>query len=157
MKRIVTILAMFFISACDIPRNVHNFINIYYENVYERDFGYYSYPVFKDAMLFSYETEIGYDNVPIANYFLEESGFELSHKGGVVRKFIFTEFYQDKELKCHLFTYSLDELIEMNEDANVRNSVFLVGKEGIRVVSRDEYEHLKLTFQPHPFDPSLCK
>ena len=42
-------------------------------------------------------------------------------------------------------------------DKESDDAVFIIRKNGITVISRAEYEKLKPTFKPHPYDASLCK
>ena len=68
------------------------------------------------------------------------------------------KFYQDADLKCYLFSSSSAELRQDDSVSQyVEHGVFIIEKEGLRVISQDEYERLKPAFKPHPYDPSLCK
>ena len=66
-----------------------------------------------------------------------------------------------KKDDCVIQTYTNAELLELKLKAGYstenNNVVFIVGKKGISVVSRTEYEKLRSTFKPHPYDASLCK
>jgi hypothetical protein len=40
---------------------------------------------------------------------------------------------------------------------NSSDAVYLTEKSGLRVISIEEFERIKPTLKPHPYDPSLCK
>lgn len=76
-------------------------------------------------------------------------------------------FYQDAAHECYLFSIASKDMRDLTNafyDLDIKQNGFklvlatlLVEKDHIRVVSRKEYNNLKPTLQPHPFDPSLCK
>lgn len=73
----------------------------------------------------------------------------------------FTENYYQKDNMCYLFSYTTEDLVSMKEQAGFDkksdDAIFMIKKNGITVISRAEYEKLKPTFKPHPYDASLCK
>ncbi len=73
----------------------------------------------------------------------------------------FIENYYQKDNMCYLFSYTTEDLVSMKEQAGFDkesdDAVFIIRKNGITVISRAEYEKLKPTFKPHPYDASLCK
>lgn len=123
----------------------------------------------------------GRENIPLANIYFENL-YEISPWGNeiVVNKAHFASevikfndvnamhntyftntYYQDFHRTCFLFAYTTLELIKMKEQAGFNkestDAIFMIGRDGISVVSRAEYEKLKPTFKPHPYDASLCK
>lgn len=73
----------------------------------------------------------------------------------------FIENYYQKDNMCYLFSYTTEDLVSMKEQAGFDkesdDAVFIIRKNGITVISRAEYEKLKPTFKPHPYDASLCR
>jgi len=71
------------------------------------------------------------------------------------------EFYQGNNGQCIVEKTTLNELfqqkLDAGYDANSRDAIFLVGKTGIKLVDRKEYEQIKTSIKKHPYDPSLCK
>ena len=69
--------------------------------------------------------------------------------------------FQDINRKCLLYSYTKEELLALKNKAGFsitdEDTVFLLEKTGIRVVSEGEYKKLKPTLQPHPYDQTLCK
>lgn len=70
-------------------------------------------------------------------------------------------FYQDQEQNCYLFSMTNKELFDMEEKFSKSHKgqtpIFLIEKDGIRVIAMDEYEQIKSKLKPHPYDSSLCK
>jgi hypothetical protein len=74
---------------------------------------------------------------------------------------VLIDFYQDSDHKCYLFSKSNKDLFALekrfHQSSKEDQSIFLIEKYDIRVVSRDVYKEIKETLKPHPYDPSLCK
>ena len=72
-------------------------------------------------------------------------------------------FYQDAELKCYLFSVSDGELFDLEYEKYKfpkfrRNDVLLIERDGVRrATTKEEYERIEPTLNPHPYDSSLCK
>lgn len=65
------------------------------------------------------------------------------------------DFYQDKYKKCYLFSISAENL---PKSINlVPQGIVLINKNGMKIISKTEYNRIKPTFKPHQYDPSLCK
>lgn len=66
-----------------------------------------------------------------------------------------------KKDNCTIQAYTGAELLQLKLKAGYKaednDVVFIVGKDDIIIVSRREYEKLRSTLKPHPFDASLCK
>lgn len=61
------------------------------------------------------------------------------------------DFYQDAQMTCYLFSLNSSVL------SGSYNDVVILQENTYQRLSRAEYEKLKPTFKPHPYDASLCK
>lgn len=61
------------------------------------------------------------------------------------------DFYQDAQKTCYLFSLNSSIL------RGSYNDVVILQGNTYQRLSRAEYEKLKPTFKPHPYDASLCK
>ena len=144
-RRILKIVPfVFMLFACDRwqadPRVM---VNTYSSVIYSQDFLPYD------------EKGLAKTRFAVENDFLQEREFASTMSMG--HWFYLIRFYRDKNFECFLFQYKMSELKEIEKKANVSNPVFLIGENGIRVLSRKEYEKEKTTFKPRSYDARLCK
>lgn len=135
-----------FLFSCDMSLDQRVMVNTYSSVVYSQDFGEYDN---------ANQKGLTGPYVEIKNDFLKEKAFNLTPSWG--RSFYLIRFYQDRDFKCFLFQYKINELKEIEKNSSSSNPVFLIEKHGIKVLSRKEYEKIKSTFQPHPYDEKRCK
>jgi hypothetical protein len=89
------------------------------------------------------------------------------------------DFYQDEKKECYLFSKNVSDIVkirqkkmnDMDEELRqklgrefsreyqgiLRSLIIAVDKDGIIVLTEEEFEKLKPTLKPHTFDESLCK
>lgn len=137
MKRYLLIILVIFVNACHNYSEPILLTNTYFENLYQNE-GKTPLPFGK--ILIHYNKV--FPQATYSNYYMDN-------------------FYQQANGVCPLFKYTSQELIQKKEQAGFDkesyDAVFMIGKNGITVISRAGYEKLKPTFKPHPYDASLCK
>jgi len=71
------------------------------------------------------------------------------------------DFYQDKKWECYLFSYTNEELRQLQVDAGYplgsKDIVFVLMENGLQVMSNEDFNQKRQTFSPHPFNPALCR
>jgi hypothetical protein len=71
------------------------------------------------------------------------------------------KFYYYPDNSCFLIDYDVRELFQQKIAAGYApesmDAIFLLEPKEIRLVDRSEYERIKPTLKPYPYDPALCK
>lgn len=146
MKNISIILTVF-LSSCSLFLDggvvVFHMENTYYNTVYIEP------PVLLNTLDQNNITQFNYN---------KRYGVDIF----IPRSVIYTiNFYQDQEQNCYLFSMTNKELFDMEKKFSKSHKgqtpIFLIEKDGIRVIAMDEYEQIKSKLKPHPYDSSLCK
>lgn len=125
-----------FLAGCDFPEFAWNNVNIV--NTSTRTLYYVSNSRFADHSLYLLKfNEIKVVPLCIGNC---SNGFDER-----------IDFYQDAQKTCYLFSLNSSIL------RGSYNDVVILQGNTYQRLSRAEYEKLKPTFKPHPYDASLCK
>lgn len=165
IKYIAIFFLCYFICGCDYYKNKHYVTNTYFSALYAQDLVSQAEYIGKEPQNYmnvnikDYKIVTQYKDFNFQFPFLVKTDFSLSANPSIGRGFISTDFYQDKNKQCYLFSYSMEELIKMREETGSwwNDPIYIIQKDGISVISESEYEKLKPTFKSHPYDASLCK
>lgn len=151
------ILGYLFLCGCPMMDGViyepMYYVNTYYENGSVSLEGYVEYINYRDKNL-------GLKWIKLSSNFLGNPvKLELSEKGRWASPIL--NLVVRANDNCILYSYSREQLQQLKTQAGFDkesdDAVFMIGKDRITVVSKAEYERLKPTFAPSPYDASLCQ
>ena len=169
MKKLIPILFLL-ICGCARPSGPVVVRNAYFNDIFFTNYyvDYTDYPFIVDEAERVFGRDYGtttfsmdFDNCGIdcgVDYYFIAPRFRSSYGEPLPDNFW---IFQDDDRKCLLYSYTKEDMLALKNKAGFSmtdyGAVFLLEKTGIRVVSREKYEKLKPTLQPHRYDQALCK
>jgi hypothetical protein len=111
-------------------------------------------------------TSLYFNNIYISridNYIIKFSEISViaSDSRNLSERTIF-DVYQDEKHECYLFSFSWNDLLKLSKEhfsnkINKMPPIYIIEKDKLNIITRTEYDLIKTTLKPHPYDPSLCR
>lgn len=138
MKKIYTLILLSFLTGCPMDRYEFGWNNINIVNTFNNKLYYTSNSKFTPNTLKS----LNFNETKVVSMCIGNCSNNLDES---------LNFYQDIQKNCYL--YSLNSSVFSGD----YHGIIILQGNTYKKISRAEYEKLKPTFKPHPYDASLCK